>query len=225
MARADITLREQMEKRKNWKKPLVDAVVATLCYRQIPSSLATGAVFILDEVEWLLTKRVRGAEPGQLQAHHGGFMEVTDGDIYTAASRELSEETGYSVDPSKLKFLTMVGPEIYRSELGFGQNNNLLLTISDVEAEPTVGFALSVFVCDVGGMTPYSETDGEVKDPIWMTARQIVTAYGSKGEATHSQFNYFQILLPALLSVAGKWTPGGRMVYQPGQYLLRDIAT
>lgn len=212
--RADIKLADQLDGRQKWKDPLVDAVVATFCVRTRSSPISRS---ILDRTEWLVTKRVKGAEKGQFQAHHGGFLKVTDSDIWTGACREVVEETGYQVSPANLIYLTSVGPAIFRSELTC-KNSELILNISSVEAEPTVGFACPLFLTDVSSLLPEQETDGEVEVHSWMTAREIIEAYGSKGDRQYSLFNYFQMFIPALLLMAKSWIPGQRAITQPGRY-------
>ncbi len=224
MRRADINLQEQLEKRKNWKDPLVDAAVATILVRKVPENCC----YSIDEFEFLVTERVGGAEKGQLQAHHGGFLKVTDVDIYEGAAREVQEETGYKLHPAlDLFYLTTIGPSLYRSELFFERERNplvraprhkLLLLIKNQEAEPSVGFALPVFWANVTDMQPLTKTDGEVKDPLWMTAPQIIEQFGRQEDRPYSQFNYFQILVPAILHMHGRWKQGQRAVSLPGEY-------
>ena len=217
MARRDITLAGQLDRRKNWKNPLVDAVSAAFIYRQVFRPEMT--IFSpLDDIEWGVAKRAKGAETGQFQAHHGGFMQVTDGDIFDAASRELLEEAGYKAKPEDMIYLATIGPAIYRSELEIRRSGQLVLKISKEEAEPTVGFALPIFVTDMTTKSPRKKTDGEIHPLRYMTGREIIHEFGKKGELPYSQFNYFQMFLPALLYVAGKWTPGARMVHKPGTY-------
>lgn len=213
--RADIVIQNQLKQRESWKDAIVDAVVATLCYRE---KRVAADVSVLDDYEWLVTKRVKGAEKGQLQAHHGGFLKVTDVDIWDGACREVLEETGYQLDPSELVYLTSVGPAIYRSEM-YLDGNSLDLVINSVEAEPNVGFSLPLFVADVTGFPVSSTTDGEVTGHSWMTAREIVQAYGLRsGVNLYSKFNYFQMFLPALMYLRGHWSPGRRAISLPGNY-------
>ncbi len=116
---------------------------------------------------------------------------------------EVWEETGYTLDPADMTFLTPVGPAIYRSELTLDANNWLQLQISGEEAEPTVAFAVPLFLCNITGLTAGAETDREVKDQRWMTARQIVAEYGSKEiNSPYSPFNYLQMFVPILLFLA-----------------------
>ena len=71
--RSKIVRADQLEKRKGWDQPLVDPVAACFLVRKIRSGRS-----ILRDWEFLVTERVAGAEKGQLQAHHGGFMQITD---------------------------------------------------------------------------------------------------------------------------------------------------
>lgn len=212
--RSDITLAGQFDKRKNWKDPLVDAVAATFLYRERD----IGASSPLDRHEWLVTRRIKGAESGQFQAHHGGFMKVTDLDVWAAACREPREETGFLISPDDLTYVTSVGPALYRSELAMVSLGELELCISNTEAEPTVGFVLPLFLANVTGREPESDTDGEVDNQRWLTMREIIAQYGEKGEREHSLFNYFQMLLPAFLMVLGRFKVAERAVAQPGTY-------
>lgn len=216
MRRADITLAEQFEKRKNWRDPLVDAVAATFLVRRTASNKPLP---IMEAWEFLVTERVKGAEMGQSQAHHGGFMKVTDRDIYATAAREPSEEVGYELDPDHdLAYMASVGPELYRSELFYDSKLGLVLKVSSEEAEPSAGFALPLFLANVTGKTPSTETDGEVATGNWMSGASIVQKYGSKQDRPYSQFNYFQMLTIAILFLDGKWRPGARAVFAPGEY-------
>ena len=203
MARKDITLAEQLEKRKNWKKPLVDSVVATFLRRKV-RNLRTPqkASFVaqLDLYEYLVTKRMKGAETGQFQAHHGGFMEVTDANIMCGAVREVLEETGYIVSVHDLTFLSVIGPELYRSQMHIVDDRYVKLIISETEAEPSVAFTLPLFLVDVDNCARLEETDGEVTHGTWMTLREIIECYGMEvNEHGYSRFNYFQYLIPLLL--------------------------
>jgi len=216
--RKDITLAKQLEQRKNWKDALVDAVVATFLVRKKQKEHMS----VLADWEFLVTERVKGAEKGQLQAHHGGFMKVTDRDIYAGAVREVKEETGYVLDAdSDIFYLTSVGPELFRSEMSL-YKNEMVLHVNEEEAEPAVGFALPLFIADVTGKKPEVKTDGEVRDPNWMTAEQIVTRFGRRwSQEPHSKFNYFQMLVPAILFLDGRWQPGQRSVSEPGRHVFK----
>ncbi len=177
MARKDMTLAAQLAASQAWKDPLVDAVVATFCYRHL------GGGNVLDAYEWLVTERVRGADVGQLQAHHGGFLQVTDRDIHDGAAREVLEETGYVLDPdTDLAYITSIGPAIYRSTAAILGSGYCMLTISEQEAEPDVAFVLPLFAANLTRKTPSHQTDGEVKDMCWMTARAIIDQFGKTEE-------------------------------------------
>jgi len=212
--RSDITLSQQLKQRSNWKDAMVDAVVATFCFKDSSES-TSGSVF--DDFQWLVTKRVKGAESGQFQAHHGGFLKVTDVDIWDGACRELSEETGYKLRPANLVYLTSVGPAVYRSEM-YLDDTIVTLDVSRVEAESSTAFSVPLFITNVTGCNSSSETDGEVIDHTWMTAREIIQTYGLRGSNEYSRFNYFQMFLPALLFVVERWQPGQRAFSEPGSY-------
>ena len=226
VARKDILLSDQLERRKNWKDPLVAAAVATVLYRE---RMDYSTRDFLDGVEVLVTQRKKGAELDQFQAHHGGFLKPSDRDIYEGAAREVLEETGYRIDPNtELRYVTSVGPALYRSELsvaadsgrfGISRRSKFMLRISEDEAEPAVAFALPIFLASADGKTPAVETDGEVAHAVWMTPRALISRFGSKGSRPYSEFNYFQILVPALLSMIGEWKPGKRAVTLPGTYV------
>ena len=218
MARSDITLAEQFEKRKNWKKALVDCVGATFLYRE---RLKNGKVFsALDTYELLVTERLKGSETGQFQAHHGGFMETTDVDDWDGACREVAEEIGYNLAPDNLRRVTSIGPCLFRSELEIISDKEIRFTISDVEAEPNVAFILPLFSANVTGLERPGETDGEVTGGLWMTPREIITRFGSKGDLPYSQFNYFQYLVPLLQHFNGERTYERRAISQPGVYTI-----
>jgi 8-oxo-dGTP pyrophosphatase MutT (NUDIX family) len=222
MARKDIRLIDQLAKRQTWQDPLVDAVVATVLIRQVTPH-KTG--LIVDDYEILVTKRLRGAEKNQHQGHHGGFLKTIDRDIYEGAIREVREEIGYELNPNHdLIYLTSLGPALYRSELSLDESRReIVLQISECEAEPNVAFVLPLFIADVSGRQPEEEVDGEVGEAIWMTARQIIKKFGNKGDHPYSQFNYFQILMPALLFLKGKWSCGQRPDTLPGEYRFKYL--
>jgi 8-oxo-dGTP pyrophosphatase MutT (NUDIX family) len=224
LMRKDIQLSEQLQKRQSWKDALVDAVVATVLFRQ-RTRAESGK--LLDRIELLVTQRKKGAEKEQFQAHHGGFLKVTDRDIYAGAAREVLEETGFELNPdTELRYIMSIGPEMYRSELLCSERSwsfritkdDLLLRISNTEAEPNVAFCLPIFVANVGGTRRRFETDGEVANATWMTVREIISQFGNRGNKEHSQFNYFQILVPVLLYIGGRWKPDQRPDSLPGEY-------
>ena len=220
MARSDISLAEQFERRKNWRRPLVDSVVATVLHRRADSPLSAS---IFDVHEFLVVERLKGAEQGQFQAHHGGFVDMLDGDIFAAASRESFEETGYDTPSETLRYLFSVGPAIYRSELDLRGGNpvpRLILQISNEEAEPTVGFTLPIFIADVTGKKPVRTIDQEVSAGRWLTCRQIVDEFGNKVDVPYSKFNYFQILFSVMHYLADpSRPPGQRPAWKPGEYV------
>lgn len=213
MLRKDINLQDQLAKCRGWKDPLVDAVVATICHRKVP-----GVSGVLDQYEFLVTERVRGAEKGQFQAHHGGFMKVTDRDLWHGGSREVEEETGYAVNPNGLYYITSTGPGLFRSEMEIEGDRRVHLHITEEEAEPQVAFVLPLFMADLTGIEPHEEIDGEVKGLEWLTGREIIGRYGSKGDRPYSQFNYFHLLVMGMLDLSGQWRPGSRPISMPGKY-------
>ena len=217
-SRANIKLSDQLEQRQQWKRPLVDAVVATFCYRKVKDREIPEGGCVLDTYEWLVSERVNGAENGQFQSHHGGYVDVIDIDIWAAACRELFEETGYNLQTWDLSFLTLVGPAIYRSELSLDRGS-MTLSISDEEAESQTGFILSLFIADLSDCSPNSKTDGEVKNICWLSGRQIIEAYGSKKAGqSFTQFNYFQFFVIAMLQMSDNKRTTLRPVSQPGVY-------
>jgi 8-oxo-dGTP pyrophosphatase MutT (NUDIX family) len=221
MSRKDIKLAEQLAKRQAWLDALVDAVVATILVRQKIDKIGS----VIDDYEILVTKRLTGAEKNQYQGHHGGFLKTTDRDIYEGAVREVLEETGYELNPeSDLIYLTSIGPSLYRSELSLDTpKGEIILHISEDEAEPDVAFALPLFVADVNGKEPKGRTDSEVGEAVWLTARQIIDKFGHKDDRPYSQFNYFQILVPALLFLGKKWCCGQRLDTVPGEFRFKCL--
>ena len=219
--RADISLAAQLDGRAKWQNALVDSVVAAFLYRTKDNH----GIRILDDLEFLITTRVKGAEKGQHQAHQGGFMQVTDEDIWAGALREVMEETGYVLRMGDLRYLTSIGPAINRSqaEIVADDRNSFVLEISGEEAEPQVGFTLPLFIADISGMSPTKKIDGEVKDLRWMTPRAIIEQYGKKGDGPHSKFNYFQMFSMALLYLSGSFKTADRTIARPGRYQFSTI--
>lgn len=205
--RKDITRAEQLEKRKNWRDASVDAVVATVIFKREYNN---------SEPKFLVVERLRGAEKGKFQAHHGGFLTITDQDIYSGAIREVLEETSYFLEETDLRYFTSIGPAIYRSDLTLKKIKEdvvLILTISNEEAEPNVAFALPLFTTDVTKKDSGVKTDGEVSKGRWMTIYEIIEEFGGK-----EKFNYFQILLAAYEFINENWYPGKRAMFKPGEY-------
>lgn len=167
-----------------------------------------------------MVQRNRGAEKGQFQAHHGGFMDVADHDIFSGARREVFEKLGYDIPEYELEYLFSIGPGMYRSELTIENPDTITLHISDVEAEPAVGFVLPIFLADVGGKTPSSSTDGEVnvKKGRWMHLSQITAQFGRRSDLPHSAFNYFQIFVPCVLYLNNYFNRGDRVDSSTGEY-------
>lgn len=222
MARKDIQIADQLERRKNWKRPLVDPAAATFLYRMRD---APREASLLDVYEFLVVERLKGAEQGQSQAHHGGIMDVNDVDVWDTAVREPQEEVGYNLDPNRdLTYIGSLGPAIYRSEMAVVRDNHfeqLRLHITDIEAEPTVGFTLSLFIADVSRKKVVTTPDGEVSAGEWLSIREIVELFGKPDERGYSQFNYFQYLRLAYLFLRGNRVIGlMRAASAPGIYLL-----
>ncbi len=212
----ELTKEAQDAKTKNWKDPVAHTVVATILFRSKTGVTAVRGL-IDDDVEFLVTRRLRGPATGNLQSHHGGHVKVTDRDLVDAAIREVEEEVGFFLRRAELSLAAIIGPELYRSTLAI-TNGTLELTILDLQAEPTAPFVCSLFVADVTGKERQPDCDQEVDRGEWLTLQEIVSSHGQS-----MQFNYFSLLMAGLRAILGQahLFPDSR----PGTYRLRLART
>ncbi len=194
----------QRAREVNWKDPLTYLVTAVILY-QPGKSLA--------DTRFLVVTRQKGAAMGHKQAHHGGFVKPTDQSLLAAAIREAREETGYILKPEDLHFLSMAGPELYRSTMT-ADDDKIVLTITDIQAEPTAPFVIGLFLSNVSNIHRDIETDGEVSNGEWMTFQDMIDAYGQS-----MTFNYWSFLYLVMSHLLGRSVPSIANT-SPGTYLL-----
>ena len=202
----DFTRAQQLELTKNWQDPNAYTVTAVVLYRR-PTNWNKSIL----NLEFLITKRLKGAAKGYLQSHHGGHAKPTDQDMIAAAIREVRSETGYQFSSGQLQLAAIIGPELYRSTLKVDSENFLELTILDIQAEPTAPFVATTFIADATHKTRHEDTDGEVRHVGWMSLQEIIHEHGQS-----MKFNYFNILVAAIKEFChlGKIFPPS----QPGTY-------
>lgn len=199
-----LTRAMQMQKEAGWKDPIAYAVVATILYKPGPTIAST---------QFLVATRQKGAAAGHHQTHHGGFIKPTDYSVMIAAMREVREETGFILKANDLLFLSLLGPELYRSTMS-SSGANFTLTITDTQAEPTAPFIITLFAADVSHAFQLSEHDGEVRNLRWLDLATIVAQYGQS-----PKFNYFSFLFQSMQKLVGQEV----QVFpptQPGSYEL-----
>ncbi|MBU1203289.1 NUDIX hydrolase [Patescibacteria group bacterium] len=202
----ELTRAKQLEKEAGWKDPLTYAVVATILCKRGQT---------LAQTQFLVTTRQQGAVKGHKQSHHGGFIKPTDQNVMAAARREVREETGFILEPSDMQFLSIMGPELYRSTMSHDDGfTSFTLTITNEQAEPTAPFILTLFLADVSQAKRVSENDGEVSNQRWLSLSDIVKQYGQS-----MKFNYFSFLWQAMILLVGRTVPPIPPT-SPGTYLL-----
>jgi len=182
-----------------WKDPIVMSAVGLIMYRHDD----TAGLGPLDDVEVLITRRLRGARIDCDQCCVGGYVHPDDTSLVETAVREAREELGVVLARKNCRPLAVFGRPFYRAALTFRPERKSYdsigvdLDISTTPAEPGASYTLTVFIYEAEPGLEFSPADGEVAVVGWKTLRQVITDYGQRSDA----FNGITVLF-AILKVA-----------------------
>ena len=201
----DLTRETQLAIEANWQNPNTHVVTATIPFKRDHTLLDT---------QFLVAVRQRGAAKGHRQTHHGGHISPTDQSVMAAAQRELREETGLSICQDDLHLVGVAGPELYRSTMTIN-GDNITVTITNIQAEPTAPFVIFLFVADANNAEVTTDTDGELSNQEWVTLKEIIAQYGQS-----TTFNYFSFMAEAVRYLIGREEPRLFLPSSPSIYHL-----
>lgn len=198
-----LTIEEQREAIKNWKKPLTIPTAVCFPYLEVGENI----------LDWLFlpAERLKGTLAGNIQLHHGGVVDATDPNVRSAAWRELLKETGF--DAPTLQRVGMLGPLLPKATMGF-VGSEFVVNATGEPANPRHPYIFNIYVADVTGLIA-DERDGEIKLHEWTTLKEVVEKWGKSGK-----FNY-----PPLLAMAISYLKGNQwdenLVFTPGTHRFR----
>lgn len=206
----DITVLEN-----GWKNPFAIPTAEAIVWRK------KGDGFLPQDLEFAVARRVAGAPEclGMWQLKWGTVIFPADETPVVALMRCMAKDLGLRFLQNIMPIGT-VGPWLYRSTIALN-NEQLVLTVLDEQAEKETPFYASLFYVDATGLAQ-GQVSSAVVDFEWVGFEDLIARYGANTNCIYWQM-FFMVMEQFLEKpktenfFARTWRPGEYVLKMPEQ--------